>query len=136
MIKSRIFITAALFVAALICARLSGRPVSNQPAEDNCLDVYNVCYNNCKGKSDQCYSNCDVAYRHCMHGAGVDFPLIKKHPFRPADAAVNANKGIATSAATATPTPSRAGRAAASKKSKPTPAPTPTPTPGSKKHKG
>src|SRR4051812_34907929 len=96
MMKSRIFIAATLLLPALICMRLFGAPVDttqqNQPAEDACLHAYDVCYNNCKGRADVCYSNCDVAYKHCMHGAGVDFAQLKKHPRQPPQA-VAPNKG-------------------------------------------
>lgn len=63
-------LSVALVVVGLNSDAL-GRPRSGQAAEDACLDAYNMCYNNCKGKPDVCYSNCDTVYEHCMHGAGV-----------------------------------------------------------------
>src|ERR1700730_7056846 len=119
--KTRIVAAFLLFLAALICVGLAAPPggggsQSNQPAEDACLHAYDVCY-----------SNWDTAYRHCMHGAGVDFAPLKKHPIV---SVVTGNPNKTTSAATPTPTPRRTGTVPPVNKS----ASTPTPTP--KKHKG
>lgn len=125
--KPRIVIAATLFLTALICARLSSAPPnsqSNQQAEEDCLNAYNVCYGNCKGKADACYSNCDTAYRHCMHGAGVDFAPLKKHPHQPPQA-VAPNKG----AASPSPSPRKGpGKVGTTGMSHPSPSPSPSAT--------
>jgi hypothetical protein len=144
--KTRLLLgTAVLACTAFIGVRLSSAPVNteqnNQPAEDACLHAYDVCYANCKGKADVCYSNCDTAYRHCMHGAGVDFAPLKKHPigqqFGPtgtttvgptAPTRKGPGKVGTTGLRQPSPSPSTSPRPILlDKKNKPTPTPKPTP---------
>ena len=130
----RTLVTTMLFFSALVCAALVAAPVdttrSDQQAEDACLSAYNVCYGNCKGKADVCYSNCDVAYKHCMHGAGVDFITLKKHPHPVVTGGGPATtKGVSPTSNTAAG-PQRTTTAtskSSSTLSKSTPTPTPTP---------
>lgn len=58
-------------ISAGLCSGAMARPKGTQQDEDACLNAYNQCYANCKGKADVCYSNCDTVYLHCLHGVGT-----------------------------------------------------------------
>jgi hypothetical protein len=105
--KSLQFGAVIIVWLALISVALT-RPKGGIEAENACLDQYNNCYGNCKGKPDVCYSNCDTVYLHCLHGAGTittePSRKLKKHPVTGGTSATNKNAANSSNKSSPTPT--------------------------------
>jgi hypothetical protein len=147
MIKIRTYLAATLISAALICLVFgTGKDgtTTRQEADNACLNFYNNCYGNCKGKPDVCYTNCDTIYLGCLRRAGIiREAVLHQHP---TGGAAPPSKAGPNSTPTPTPprkypvkgpprklgptsssTPSATAKPILLAKPKPTPSPKPTP---------